>query len=688
MQLNKVNSFSVKGKSKQSLLRNKEPVKPGSRSSVFVILALITSLVITASIGYGQFEKVKKLLRKVSLSSFLEGEPPVTTSLDDALTEIAYLDDYEPTGFLALSAYPQTADGIFELTAGVYELEAQSYCLHAGTYGPGGGDGYLYAPLAGPKVNIVRNILRNSAYHPEIPQGDIQVLLWAIIARTKISDMSRRMQQTAARLLSPKELLELNGLALGLVPDRLMREAVRSLPPEAYRIFEAEARLRGMLTTTEASYEEIERVAVLSGAPPLDSKSRELPEGRWSFHPEGYYIRFFPQGYSQTRIQVYVPEQCAIQRDSLGRITAIADQMGSQIEVVYDDTVGPATVGGDPGVQGYAFESIRFVQPDFLGPGAEAEGVGWTLVGVPQGNGQITEVVRPFEGLDERYRKVLRQMAEWHDLLGQPTLDATPENLKDLLDLAQFEEGLKMAFREGGGDEANAKANSAIKLVKKAWCDVFCQQAGSCVSDPQDEKSATQLGGSRWENLYLPVNPSVRPSPLDSGPLLGHGDVSIWTQEGSRGNQGLGQGSQPTSTARLDLSDVVATPGNRSRQRLAQSSRSKVPGLCNEGGKDSVTKEAMMKAAGLLAGQWAQSPDPAVRGQAVPLNRLLKALTLAKTVKAASCLPPLVYQSFLNYKGRPSQDNQNELCLNTQKWLGKVIGEFRARIWRDTCVAK
>jgi hypothetical protein len=63
-----------------------------------------------------------------------------------------------------------------------------------------------------------------------------------------------------------------------------------------------------MLTTPGASFAEMERVAVLSGAAPLGEGSRDVPSGRWSLHPDGYYVRYLPSGYSSTRVEIWVPQ--------------------------------------------------------------------------------------------------------------------------------------------------------------------------------------------------------------------------------------------------------------------------------------------------------------------------------------------------------------------------------------------
>jgi hypothetical protein len=80
------------------------------------------------------------------------------------------------------------------------------------------------------------------------------------------------------------------------------------MPPLLRQVYEAEANLRQMLTTPGTTFEELERVAVLAGVAPLGEGSREVLEGRWSAHPDGYYIRFLPQGYSYTVTQVWVPQ--------------------------------------------------------------------------------------------------------------------------------------------------------------------------------------------------------------------------------------------------------------------------------------------------------------------------------------------------------------------------------------------
>jgi len=233
---------------------------------------------------------------------------PITTSLDDARYATNPPADMPPGSRpQPMIGLDRTANGGFLLAAGYYEMHTQSYCLKAGTHGPGGGDGYLYAPPLGPAEAAVVAILQNSVDRPEIEQRDIQLLLWAIIARAQFEDLEHGLRATASRLLTPRQLATLNRDALGTGVEL----ALGSAPPLVRQALQAESDLRQMLTDPGATFGQMEATAVLAGAVGIGPGSRDVSSGRWSLHPDGYYVRYLPEGYSRTLTQIWVPPASA-----------------------------------------------------------------------------------------------------------------------------------------------------------------------------------------------------------------------------------------------------------------------------------------------------------------------------------------------------------------------------------------
>lgn len=271
-------------------------------------ILFFTTAILLVSTAFAQFEGIADKLVK-GKDPLQIRKPPITTSLEDAKWEDASKDRFVPAEKeQSLLVLQRSANGGFILQPGYYSMQTQSYCLKAGTHGPGGGDGYLYAPPMGPMDDIVTAVLRNSVNKPEVHQHDVQVLLWSIIARAKYENLDNKIKLVAAQLLTAKQLASMNRTGLDILPASVQQKAIDEAPGPIRTILQAEAQLRQMLTTPGTSFAEMERVAVLSGAAPLGEGSREVPSGRWSLHPDGYYVRYFPSGYSSTRVEIWVPQ--------------------------------------------------------------------------------------------------------------------------------------------------------------------------------------------------------------------------------------------------------------------------------------------------------------------------------------------------------------------------------------------
>lgn len=281
-------------------------------------LALVLSggalIATTAQAQFGGIGSVVKALpvKAPGVPNLLSGPAPISTNIKDAIWGDPATDRLiPPMAVRDLTSLPRSATGGFVLAPGYYRMHAQSYCLHAGTYGPGGGDGYLLGPVKGSAREAVTSILQNSVAHPDIPQHDIQLLLWAIVARAKFENLDTRLKGVAARLLSKKQLASLNRSALGVLTSPQLASVTGGLPGPVRTVIEAESRMRGLLTTPGSSYADIERVAVLGGMAPRGEGSIDVPATRWSKHPDDFWVRYKPNGYSNTWIEIWVPQGSA-----------------------------------------------------------------------------------------------------------------------------------------------------------------------------------------------------------------------------------------------------------------------------------------------------------------------------------------------------------------------------------------
>ncbi len=259
------------------------------------------------------------------LCKVLNQDLPITTSVSDSTGEAPELDGYEPKDPALLTEMPRTSEGGFYLLPGDYEYTAQTYCLRPGTYAPKvDGPGYINAELKGSASGMVRTALERSVAHPDIEQQQIQLLLWAITARVELTNMDPEVQRAASVLLTPLQLAQLSSNAIGAVSQPLLDKALQSVPSAARQAVEAQAVVRNALAQAGSTYADIEHAAVLIGDAPAQSQVRNIPWGRWSRDPNGFFVRYLPSDYTSTVVQLHVPSDTPAARYASGRLVLAA----------------------------------------------------------------------------------------------------------------------------------------------------------------------------------------------------------------------------------------------------------------------------------------------------------------------------------------------------------------------------
>ena len=130
-------------------------------------IPVVFLLVLLANQTFSQIDDILKKIPGVG-DVF---EEAVTTSIKDAYPPAYWMKGFDNE--LTLKGGVKFSSNI---EPGYYRWRFNTFCLHAGTYAPTEGAGYLVAPLKGAKSKLIKDILARLSEHPEIDQKDVQLL--------------------------------------------------------------------------------------------------------------------------------------------------------------------------------------------------------------------------------------------------------------------------------------------------------------------------------------------------------------------------------------------------------------------------------------------------------------------------------------------------------------------------------
>jgi hypothetical protein len=230
---------------------------------------------------------------------------PLSTSLADAVQGDTLPPSVEPKAFDPLLKLTRVPDGSFILKAGIFEAYVLSYSLEPYDQGWGRASAFFPAPIKGRRAKVISDILKYSELHPDVPQMYVQNLLGLTVYGTDLEKMPAPTQQAAARILPKETLLLLKGSAEAKkLRDILLGTLGKKLPKPMQQTAEAATKIQQLS----------DRYGISKTAAELktNSESKEFTasgeRGTWVQMPGGYFIRYLPEGYAKTRLQVIVPE--------------------------------------------------------------------------------------------------------------------------------------------------------------------------------------------------------------------------------------------------------------------------------------------------------------------------------------------------------------------------------------------
>jgi hypothetical protein len=307
-------------------------------------------------------------------SLFSPDATPLTTSMADAPMPLRCLDSFQPTRCEGLRSRERLPNGAWRIAPGLYEITMHSFCGMHASYAPHKALGYLPAPYKGRFANIFQKLMQRYSERAEIEQGDVQMLVWGLLARVKPSALRGPARAAAEKLLTTDELRELEGFGVDALRDEVVRRLLPQVRDALRPLLEIENRVRQLLAEGVRHYQELEQVVMR----PFDPKDKILVEPHhWYWNPKGrYFLQFDPNGFSRTQIRIWVPRPIEARYDAHGRIESLALAGQWRISVQYDDTVEPWRCPREPRWLAYRFTTIRFERLD-LGQEHLAEVNGW-----------------------------------------------------------------------------------------------------------------------------------------------------------------------------------------------------------------------------------------------------------------------------------------------------------------------
>lgn len=320
--------------------------------------------------------------RLPSVADLTRGEPPLNTNVTNIpVRGWPEFDRVQWRGFTPVTSADRNPDGEFHLKPGRYQLDLQGFCARGYTYGPTDGDGYLRGAWQGSKAELLREIVqRYTVMSDTVDQRDVQLLIWAVLARTHPEDMRGGAQRALVQLLGDRGAELMARGALGYVADaaaeRLFGPVNRQLRP----LLEYENRMRGMFSDANRTYEDFER-ATMRPQPSAGTRT-EIPSERWNLHPGGYLVRVSAKGYSRMTMQVVVPQRPEITRDKWRRVTRFA--IGDYVMSIDYRDQGPGTpYPGDRGLTAHAVSRVRIDVPADRGGALTRDVDAWVFTGRP-----------------------------------------------------------------------------------------------------------------------------------------------------------------------------------------------------------------------------------------------------------------------------------------------------------------
>lgn len=247
-------------------------------------------------------------IANIDLSAFTGAT--LSTNVADTIHLSILPPGIEPQEFEPLLKLERDKNGAFILRAGIFQTEVESFSLEP--YDPGYPRpmAFFPAPIKGRTARVISDTLKYSELHPDVQQAWIQNFLGLTVFGKHLEEMPQPTQQAATKILPKETLALIHGASqakkLGkILLSQIGRQVGASNPKAAQEIngaIDKEKKIDqavGITTTVGALKGNVASLGVAADS---------APRGSWAEMPGGFYVRYLPEGYARTKVQVIVPE--------------------------------------------------------------------------------------------------------------------------------------------------------------------------------------------------------------------------------------------------------------------------------------------------------------------------------------------------------------------------------------------
>ena len=229
----------------------------------------------------------------------------ITTAFADTIHGEPLPPSFDPQSFRPMSVLERSDDGAFILKPGIYEAALQSFAIDAGDVNVTKPAGYYPAPIKGKRAKVLAALLKEAELHPDVPQADIQQLVFALVAGTDLEKMNPALQQTALRVLPKDTLKQLQGAAQATAFNKVLMDMINQHLAKDKNAQQTLGKINDIGAQMQKNADNA------ASMPDINSLPDPVARGAWAQMPGGFYVRYLPEGYTKTRLQLIVPDTIA-----------------------------------------------------------------------------------------------------------------------------------------------------------------------------------------------------------------------------------------------------------------------------------------------------------------------------------------------------------------------------------------